>query len=216
MDSQHENALEAYIDKMSELLLHEKLHDLAGTDEVSVIRQILQVQKIARMRTLMILSRLDIVVLPLDASRKRSVLQFLYESGLIDKGKCKIDLSEADLGGANLSLADLHGANLRGADLREADLPEADLREADLRGADLRGANLHGANLRGAKLDGADLREADLGKAKLGESNLREAKLDGTDLRGANLKNATDITTEQLDKAKSLQGATMPDGSTHP
>ena len=52
-----------------------------------------------------------------------------------------------------------------------------------------------------------DLREADLYKA-----DLREAKLHKADLRGADLTGAM-ITGEQLNTAKSLKGATMPDGS---
>src|SRR5229473_2658239 len=71
-DNQRETALQQYIDKMSELLLHEKLRDSAEEDEV---------RKIARVRTLTILARLD-------ADRKASVIQFLYESGLIDKDTC--------------------------------------------------------------------------------------------------------------------------------
>jgi uncharacterized protein YjbI with pentapeptide repeats len=147
-DNQHETALQAYLDKMSELLLekHLKSHP---EDEV---------REIAGVRTLTILARLD-------AHRKRSVLHFLHESGLIDKSKRIVNLS-----GANLSSADLHGIDLRSADLQET----------DLHGADLSSADLHGANLRGADLSG------------------------------------TILTQEQWEKAESLQGATMPDGSTHP
>ena len=60
-----------------------------------------------------------------------------------------------------------------------------------------------------------DLREADLYKANLYKADLREAKLHKADLRGADLTGAM-ITGEQLNTAKSLKGATMPDGSIHP
>src|SRR6266487_1223426 len=182
-DNQRETALQAYIDKMSELLLHEKLRDSAEEDEI---------RKIARVRTLTILPRLD-------ANRKRSVLQFLYESGLIDNGKwCIVDLDGDNLCGANLSGTDLvrtdmHGAILSGADLSGADLSEANLWRANLSEANLSEANLNEVNLAGTNLNGADLRYADLS-----ETNSKD-----------------DI--EQLEKqAKSLKGATMPDGSIHP
>jgi hypothetical protein len=68
-DNQREAALQEYIDKMSELLLHEKLRESQPEDEV---------RKIVRVRTLTVISRLD-------AYRKCSILQFLHESGLIDK-----------------------------------------------------------------------------------------------------------------------------------
>ena len=188
-DNQNEVALQEYIDKMSELLLHENLRESAEDAEV---------RKIARVRTLTVLPRLD-------AHRKRSLLQFLHEAGLVDKDKYIIDLKGADLEkaylgytnlrGANLSKAFLANANLRGADLSGANLSYARLSYADLRGADLSGANLRGADLFGADLRGADLRGANLSEA---------------DLRGAI------VTPEQLDKALSLKDTILQDGSKHP
>ncbi len=91
-DNQRETALQEYIDRMSELIIEKKVRDSRPEDEVRTI---------ARVRTLTVLPRLDPI-------RKRSVLQFLYESGLIDKDKRIIDLS-----GADLSRADLSGAEQR-------------------------------------------------------------------------------------------------------
>ena len=204
-DNQREAALQAYIDKMSELLLHEKLRESGPNDEV---------RKIARVRTLTVLPRLD-------AERQGSVLQFLHESGLIDKGRSIVDLHGADLSGAILDEADLRGADLRGAILDKADLREATLAGVNLSHATLREADLQGATLQGATLREADLREAILVKATLIEADLRGAKLWGaklwgTNLSEANLKDAPHITTEQLNRAKSLKGATMPDGDIHP
>ncbi len=233
-DNQRETALQAYIDKMSELLLHEKLRDSSEEDEV---------RKIARVRTLTILRGLDPI-------RKASVIQFLHESGLIDKDKCIISLREADLHGADLRGAYIYEAILNHADLREADLRGAYLREADLVRAKLSGAKLSGASflvadLRGADLNGADLSQADLTHADLSGVNLSKARLwdaslnraileradlrdtdfkGGDDLDGANLELAdlsranlkgAKITQEQLDQTKWLTGATMPDGSLH-
>ena len=100
---QREASLQAYINEISELLIHE---NLGKSDEDAEVR------KIARVRTLTVLRRLD-------GLRKGSVLQFLHESGLIDKGKRIIDLRGAHLGGANLDHADLRSASLRDADLAE-------------------------------------------------------------------------------------------------
>src|SRR5215469_13489746 len=69
LDNQREQALQAYIDSMSELLLEKKLRESGENDEVRTI---------ARVRTLTVLPRLD-------GRRKASVVQFLYESGLIHK-----------------------------------------------------------------------------------------------------------------------------------
>jgi hypothetical protein len=91
--------------------------------------------------------------------------------------------------------------------LQWANLQKADLGEVVLKGADLRETKLQGANLYKADLSGA---------------NLSEAKLYGTrfydaDLSNAYLKGAEGITGEELElQTKSLEGATMPDGSKHP
>jgi uncharacterized protein YjbI with pentapeptide repeats len=44
---------------------------------------------------------------------------------------------------------------------------------------------------------------------------MRETLLDGAPIEEANLRKAN-VTSEQLDKAKSLRGAIMPDGKVHP
>src|SRR5260221_8071230 len=223
-DNQHEAALQAYIDKMSELLLANHLRGSTEDEEA---------RKIARVRTLTVLRRLD-------AERKGSVLLFLQESGLIGKDKRIIHLTGADLNGAHLWSADLSGAdlsdarlsdaildgahlslanlsgarlidahlsraNLDGANLSKDKLFGAHLSLANLSGADLSEAYLNGANLWGVNLSGADLRGADLSRADLGGANLSEAKLNGAK-----------VTPEQLDKAKLLKDTIMPDGSKHP
>ena len=91
-------ALQAYLDQMSRLML-DKDRPLRRAEQGD------EVQTLARARTLTALTRLD-------ASRKRSVLQFLYESDLVKKGHVVVDLRGADLSEANLSGADLSGADL--------------------------------------------------------------------------------------------------------
>jgi uncharacterized protein YjbI with pentapeptide repeats len=167
-----DEALQAYLDQTSQLLLGKGLRNAQPDDAVSVA---------TRARTLTILGRVG-------GPRKRSVLLFLYESGLIYKG----DKLVVDLSGADLSGAELNGAHLPNVDLSsptfsyseqlgnneqtDATLPDVDLSEADLRGAVLTGADLS-----------------------------------GSDLSGADLTDAL-VTKEQLYRAKSLKGATMPDG----
>jgi hypothetical protein len=181
-----DEALQAYLDQMSQLLIPDKdqptLYDEHPPDSLKTV---------ARARTLTVLPRLD-------GDRKARVVQFLYESGLITK-----DRPILDLGGANLRRADLIRADLSGADLIRADLIRADLSGAYLSRADLRGADLCGANLSGwANLSGADLSRADLRGADLSAAHLEEA----------DLSRATGWTEEQLAAAESLTGATMPEG----
>ena len=133
-DNQRETALQEYIDKMSELLLHEKLRESKPEDEVRTI---------ARVLTLTVIRRCD-------AERKGSVLLFLHESGLIGKDKRIFHLTGADLNRANLWRADLSGADLSGVYLSDASLGKAKLFGANLSKAKLFGASLILANLRGA------------------------------------------------------------------
>lgn len=132
----------------------------------------------------------------LDPVRKGVLLRFLFDTKLINNDFRIISLSEADL----------TNARLHGADLRDTDLLGANLRGADLSGANLSYCTIYFTTLVGANLRGADLQSADLTKADLS----------GADLSGAYLKDALNTTDVQLGQAKSLKGATMPDGSTHP
>lgn len=230
-----DEALQAYLDQMSQLLADKDRPLNATSPGDSLIT-------VARARTLTILPGLD-------ETHKSRLLQFLVESFLIQGDKKRspiISLSGADLRGANLRGADLHGAYLRGAKLdnarlRGADLGSADLTRAALSGIDLsdsyladaklRDAKLVGANLQNAKLVGADLREghlrdADLTGSDLRNANLRDARLRGADLykakvTGANfskaeLRGVKRITDELLEQQASfLKGAMMPGGWKH-
>jgi hypothetical protein len=199
-----DEALQAYLDHMSQLLTDKDrpLHSACEGDSVSTV---------ARARTLTVLPTLD-------SERKRSVLQFLYDSKLIIKGRRVLDLDGADLSGAFVS----------GAVRWRADLPDllsgrfivrvstATLTNADLRGAVLSGANLWSAHLQGADLRGADLSKAELSQAKLLDADLRgagmrEATLWEANLTRADLRDAV-VTDEQLRQALFLEGTTMPNG----
>jgi len=201
-DRMREAALQAYIDRMTELLLDKGLRkSKVGND----------VRDVARTRTLTTLRMLD-------PARKGALIRFLQEAELITKDTPVINLRDADLNGAYLCMADLRGADLRMADLSDADLSgallsntnlsEADLWRAKLEGVDLEGAILNRANLCEAFLYGALLHNTNLREAFLREANLHWADLRGADLRGAKMEHAI------LDEAK-LAGATMPDGTMH-
>ena len=174
-----DEALQAYLDQMSNLLLE---RNLRTSDEDSEVRTL------ARARTLTVLGRLD-------PSRKTAVMQFLVDADLvqsIDETDPIISLNGANLSGANVSDASLRNADLNGADLSDSDLSDSDLSDSDLSFADLANANLSFtdlsfANLRDASLSDVDLRGAILRDSDLGVANLRGADLSDAYLRGANL-----------------------------
>ena len=207
LDNQREAALQGYINNMSELILREHLSESLNNQ---------QVKSIAQARTATVLRILDPV-------RRVSVIQFLSQSGILaicveksvkgsfdsplnnENSLASIDLQETNLNGANLSMICLENANLQNTSLKKA--------------------NLHGTDLSGANLQGAILTEADLRRARLVGANLQGARLFLANLHGANLMGAilenanlheAEITQEQLNTAKSLKGAIMPDRSIHP
>ena len=63
------------------------------------------VQEVVRAQTLSVLEGLD-------PDRKRILLRFLYESGLIYKDKPVVSLAAANLSGADLSGANMQGATM--------------------------------------------------------------------------------------------------------
>ncbi len=188
-------ALQAYLDQMTQLLLHEKLRTSQPDDEV---------RSLARVRTLTVLEVLD-------GMRKATVLQFLYEAGLIGG----IKQEEDDVPRTIDVVVSLFGANLMGVSLMGVNLAGANLMGTNLCRANLAGANLMGANLIMAVLLKANLHLASLRSAKLIQAALQEANLEGAILWGADLTNCI-VTREQLAQARSLKGAILPFDMTPP
>src|SRR5260370_24547584 len=147
LDKQREDLLQAYLDRMSELLLEKKLAT-SPSEEAS---------NVARVRTIPILFQLD-------ARRIGYVFAFLREARLMS--------AKSNSSIVSLSQANLNKINLSQADLSEADLSGANLSEADLSGADLSRANLSKANLSKANLSGAYLSEAHLTDSNLTQPHL--------------------------------------------
>src|SRR6266849_8569717 len=118
LDKQREGLLQIYLDRMSELLLKEKLRSSAVDAEV---------RNVARVRTITILFQLD-------ARRIGYVFAFLREAGLMSNkpNSSIVSLSQANLSKINLSQATLFKANLSGANLNGANLSKAYLSEANL------------------------------------------------------------------------------------
>ena len=192
-----EAALQNYLDKMTDLLLENRLRESEPDAEERVI---------ARARTLTVLRKLD-------DQRKGTLVRFLYEAKLISNNRPRppmpgtndgsnkkdprlfgtnpvVNLDRADLTGSDLSGGILSWICLIGAILVGADLHGTFLQGADLVGAVLFGADLRGAFLGWAFLDAADLRGADLHKAQMIGADLRGAVLTGAVLTGAVLTGA--------------------------
>jgi hypothetical protein len=210
-DQQREAALQAYFDKMTEMLL-DKDHPLRKSKPGDEERVVARTRTLATLRTL-------------DPERKRFLVNFLYEADLIIKtgdssqGTKEYDpivnMMEADLTDTNLGFSNLKKVNLRFTNLIKTNFFMTDLGESDLRNAFLVLSDLRYANLTRANLSSAILREADLSDANLSEANLRWADLRGADLRWANLTytdlRGAKISKEQLASCASMEGAILKD-----
>ncbi len=207
-----EEALQEYLDRMSELLLQHNLKDQRVDGAVR------QARTVARARTLTTLRRLD-------GRRKAIVIQFLFESDLIERdnppraavedsllplsrfddpnGMNRLSILRSLYGSvvAHGPIVSLRNADLNGVDLERANLRYSEFEFAEMRRANLSRASLAGAALNQANLEGGDLREADLTNAHMACVVLRGADLRGADLHGANLHLA-DLRDARLDGAR--------------
>ena len=229
--NQREEALQAYVERVSSLLIDKnllsisaKFKDATGMDseqydETTEEEKFLfnSAVKVLRAMTLSILRQLGD-----DATRKTSVIRFLIEAEIITK--LNLDLSGTNLSNTDLSRANLSNANLSNTDLSYANLFSANLENAVLTDADLSNASLNSAILINvdftlAHLDGANLSWCDLRQTSLSTSFTTGTIFDYADLRGAflhdcDLRNATfrgaDLTHANLQGAD-LRGAFLGD-----
>ncbi len=161
VDNQYEVAFQAYLDQISELLLHKDLSKAQRHDVVA---------NIAETRTLLFFRSLN-------SERKGYVIVFLAATGLIKNSGKIIDLNLADLREVKLrGMKKLDGISLEGANLKWADCTGAVLTNVNFQGADLRYANLSKTDLSGAEFNDADLSEADLNAATVTTEQLKQAK----------------------------------------
>jgi uncharacterized protein YjbI with pentapeptide repeats len=217
-----DDALQRYLDQMSDLLINHDLRDRQKDAPVSLLAT----------------ARTTTILLTLDEKRKRRPLKLVYRLRLINKDYSLLDLENADLEQADLSEIKLSEACLKGIDLRRANLSGANLSGADLRGADLRGADLSGASLQGAclkdanllpydkrnpakyslhrldreALNNADLSDKDLTPTNLSGTNLKDADLSGALLIGAELWETVNLTQEQIEQAFGDKNTQLPKG----
>lgn len=184
-DEQREVALRDYFDRMTELILDKKLRESKPIDEV---------RKIAQVRTEEVLDRIKFD----EGWRKKTVLNFLYKMGLIDKGKPIIHLrntgfGEGDLQNIVLRNADLSGVSFNFVSLLAADLSGSNLQHAGLDYVNFREAVLIGANLKGAKIRGCNdgykyidpYVRADFSGADFSGATIKGDVLTGADVTGA-------------------------------
>lgn len=193
-DQKREDALQHYIDKVTEILRSN--NQLSDKDITSI-----------KIRTLTVLRMLN-------GERKAHIIKFLFEAGLIcnrtitrRKGGNDEKIQEyalLSLAGADLSYINLEKANfyiiddgrpevatqskidLSGADLTGANFQDADIRGANFIKAKLKAANLKNVHATFSTFRGSDLSEAMLTSSYFGAVDFSGAKLARTQCRKTN------------------------------
>jgi hypothetical protein len=125
-----DEAVQAYLDQMSNLLLEKDLRETSWNNEVPTLDGGSEVQTVARARTISVLPRLD-------PSRKTVVMHFLGEADLLGATYVRGELSKGPRAEEKAPVLSLAGANLSGAGMEQINLSEADLSYANLHFADL-------------------------------------------------------------------------------
>ncbi|MBK6770522.1 MAG: pentapeptide repeat-containing protein [Ardenticatenales bacterium] len=200
---EQDEVFRVYLDRLESLLLDNELRNSQLDSEV---------RHVARARTLTVLRQLA-------GDRKREVVQFLSESGLIQSTD---DTSPViSLRGSSLVLADPSTTKLHGVEFDTADISFADLRGADLRAATLRRTDLTGVDFTAPKSQWVGMANSWLGTlvvriiewtsnidSRLGKMGLDGADLSDADLTGANLGHA-DLRGANLQRAKLCEAALL-------
>lgn len=189
---QRATALQIAHDQQQETLLMNYMHTISSMDVHDRLFTAKPADTTAVVATSLTLETLR----KLDQDRKATLMRFLYETLLINNDHHAISMV-----GADISYAHMRSIDLRDTLLESANLSHTDLRDANLSYATLSYANLAGADLTGVNLQGADLHNVNLAGANLSRANLRDA---------------FDLGSTTFATAKSLAGATMPNGSVHP
>lgn len=168
-----------------------QITDMMLHDNLLKAQAISPASQVAQVRTLSVFRQAN-------PASKAILLRFLYDTNLINNDFHIISMRGVDVTNAYFYLQnlDLRDTYLSGVNLHSSDMQNINLSFATLLFADLSATNLHGADLHGTDMHNVDLT--------------------GADLSDANLKDSVGLSNDQLAKVKSLAGAIMPDGSTHP
>jgi uncharacterized protein YjbI with pentapeptide repeats len=175
--------LDSFINIMTELITKYNLANQNSTSETRIIAR----------------TRINLAFNNLNSSRKGQVLQFLFESSLIDKSP-KIKLL-----GSNIKNTNLDGIVLNGVEIKGAYFNNSTIKDANLNGAVFTSCDFTEADLSNSLTKNTDLSYTNLTKAKLMNMDLSSVNFEGADLTKANLKGSI-IRQEQLDKIFKKQG----------
>jgi uncharacterized protein YjbI with pentapeptide repeats len=165
--------VESFLQTMTNLIIEHGLHDNLNQQLLSIVR-----------------ARINIAVNNLNGARRGQILQFLYESELIDFNP-KIKLL-----GINFQNALLDEIVLGQSEIKGAYFNNASIKNANLKGGNFTGCDFSRANFSNSLLENTDFSYSILSKASLKYIDLTTVNFEGAILNGANLKGSTILKTQ--------------------
>jgi uncharacterized protein YjbI with pentapeptide repeats len=172
--SQNET-LESFLQTMTNLIIEHKLQNTPTSQTLAIAR-----------------ARINIAINNLNGERKGQVLQFLYESDLINI------IPKLSLLGANFQNAVLDEIVLGKSEIKGVYFNKSSIQNANLNGAIFTGCDFSEVNFSNSLVKNVDLSYANLTKAKLINLDLTTVNFEGANLTKANLKESK-ILKKQLE-----------------
>lgn len=201
LDQTREIALQAYFDRMTDLIIEKKLRESKLDDEVRAI---------ARVRTLTTLEQLD-------GMRKGVLFRFLYESGLISKDDPIVVMKGANLSNVIMAGGNFKNCDLAGANLRKSYWVKTDFESAKLTDTDLTEAKFFNAWMVFAELNNANLVGTHFMLTKLRGANFCGAVMEGISPEATSFSEADDLPRVPINlQLSDMQGAVYNDETTFP
>jgi uncharacterized protein YjbI with pentapeptide repeats len=168
--SQNET-LDSFVNIMTELITKHNLANKSSSLETKIIAR----------------TRINLAFSNLNGARKGQVLQFLFESGLIDYNpKINIiggNMKNTILDGIVLSKSEIKGVYFNNATIKEANLNEAIFTSCDFTKADLSKSLVINTNFSYTNLTKSKLKNMDLTSVNFEGANLTKADLRGSKIR---------------------------------
>ncbi|PKO16846.1 MAG: hypothetical protein CVU39_06415 [Chloroflexi bacterium HGW-Chloroflexi-10] len=161
LDIQRGTSFQAFIDRMSDLVLKNDLQDTSCKGEIKSIARSLTITN----------------MFTLDEVRNNLLLKFLRELKLLDIQNPIIVFDKYDLRKMALKSVDFTGISLKNVNLEEADLADCIFDQTCLRGADLTRAKLYGAKFLKADLQNAQIHQTNLATTTIKNCNFSNAGL---------------------------------------
>lgn len=155
-----------------------------------------EIRSLARSRTIEFISRAD-------SKRKGAILQFLFESALINSDPV-INLNGVRFDNSDFKFLSLKGVKLAGIYFKNCDFSNSNFFDSNFAASDFSGSNFSLAKFDNCNIAGAKFTFAKMRGIELRNTDLSQTFIDGVDFHNADLSKSI-MKKEQLEKLKNKE-----------